>query len=131
GDQLEAKVDAKLYAGGPYTQAKTTFKTRLEPKQFKPDNSAFAGFSFGQDKKLPDSQSIAENEKVLDEQGEVENNLRLPEDSKIIYGEVQVEGVVASARGKSVANTASAVFAARDRFVGLRTPNWLQHAGKA
>src|SRR5699024_9579473 len=49
-------------------------------------------------------------------------------DGDIIYGEVKVEGAVKSSRGTWVANNASVPYAARDRFVGLRTENWMQTA---
>src|SRR5690625_3529445 len=65
---------------------------------------------------------------VHDQQREATDTFQLPEDRAFIYGDVKVEGVVASARGKSVSHSASLPFSARDRFVGLRTPNWMQTA---
>src|SRR5690625_4447354 len=128
GSVVTSHVNAKLHAGGPYTAAKTVFKTRLIPRHFTTDNPAAAGFTFGTGERLPDSKTLAEHETVLDQQGEAKDTFQLPEDLAFIYGDVKVEGVVASARGKSVSHSASLPFSARDRFVGLRTPNWMQTA---
>src|SRR5699024_5509115 len=54
----------------------------------------------------------------------------LPADTDIIYGDVRVVGQVSSARSTWVTNSASAPYTARDRFVGLRTDDWMQTAGE-
>lgn len=127
GDSVSAEISAELHAGGPYTDADSKFTTRLEPHRFAPDTSVTNGFRFGHGE-LPDAQTLAEDKGKLDDTGHDETGVDLPEDSDVIYGNVRVEGAVQSARGTWVADRASVPYAARDRFVGLRTSDWLQQA---
>src|SRR5699024_12860785 len=72
--------------------------------------------------------TLAAHETLLDQHGEATKTLQLPKDADLVFGELRVEGVVSSARGKSVSHSTSQPFSARDRFIGLRTNHWMQTA---
>ncbi|NII09115.1 Ig-like domain-containing alpha-2-macroglobulin family protein [Oleiagrimonas sp. C23AA] len=131
GDRLHASASARLHAGGPYTDAKVRFTTRLVRKPFAPDTPLASGFQFGgMDHDTPDTRTLDRTDTTLDHAGNASLALPLPGNSDMIYGQVQVEAAVQSSRGTRVAGHAQAVYAARDRFVGLRTDSWLQTAEK-
>ncbi len=129
GDEVTAQVSATLHAGGPYTDAEVKFTTRLVPEVFSPGTPVASGFRFGSyDEPSPRARTLVETRNRLDRSGHARADATLPEDGDIIYGEVKVEGAVKSSRGTWVANNASVPYAARDRFIGLRTENWMQTA---
>ncbi|MGH8191099.1 MAG: MG2 domain-containing protein [Rhodanobacteraceae bacterium] len=131
GDKVDTRVNATLHAGGPYTDAKVKFTTRLVAESFSPDTPVAAGFTFGDPSEaLPGEQTIAVTEGKLDASGYAHTGVVLPAKSDVVYGEVKVEGAVESARATWVANDASVPYAARDRFLGLRTDDWMQTAAK-
>ncbi|HET7930899.1 MAG TPA: MG2 domain-containing protein, partial [Rhodanobacteraceae bacterium] len=131
GDKVEVRVDATLHAGGPYTDAKVKFTTQLVPKMFSPDTPVAAQFSFyNYSETMPNAQTLAVSDGQLDHAGYAHTEVTLPAKSDIVYGEVQVEGSVESARSTWVANDASVPFSARDRFIGLHIDNWMQSAAK-
>lgn len=131
GDAIGMRARATLHAGGPYTDAAVKFTTRLLPQVFAPDTPVSAGFSFtSAADQLPEARTVAETSRRLDHDGSATARVRLPAKSPVLYGEVQVEAAVESARATWVAAQASAPYAARDRFIGLRTDDWLQIAGK-
>ncbi len=131
GDEVTTKVDATLHAGGPYTDAKVRFTTRLAPESFSPDTPVAAGFRFGgYSEKSPQARTLAQTFGQLDRSGHAGTTVTLPEKSDIVYGAVKVEGAVESTRSTWVANQASVPYAARDRFVGLRIKDWMQSATK-
>lgn len=131
GQILRAQVSAHLHAGGPYGDAAVRYTTRLLPRRFDPRSPVAAGFLFGRDAdaSMP-ARTLAQTRGHLDATGSAHTRLTLPAGTGITYGRVQVEAAVRSARATWVAASAHAVFAARDRFVGLRTAQWLQTAGK-
>lgn len=132
GDKVDTSVAATLHAGGPYTDAKVKFTTRLVARPFAPDTPVAAGFAFGDfDTALPNTQTIAETAGQLDDSGHAHTTVALPAKGDVVFGDVTVEAAVESSRGTWVANDASVPYAARDRFVGLRTKDWMQTAGKA
>lgn len=130
GDKVVTQVHATLHAGGPYTKADTKVTTRLVPEWFSPDTAATSGFTFGGDEDLPDAKTLAITKRVLDDKGRTQVSVTLPSRGNVVYGEVKVEAAVESARATWVANDASVPYAARDRFVGLRTEDWMQVAEK-
>ena len=131
GDRVAGEANATLHAGGPYTDARVKFTTQLVPKPFAPDTPVAAGFIFGSSEDAGrTAQTLAQTTGRLDRNGQARTQVVLPADSPVIYGEVQMEAAVESARATWVANSAHAVYTARDRFVGLRTDDWLQTAGK-
>lgn len=132
GQKAAADVHATLHAGGPYTGAEVKFTTRLVPRRFHADNPAASGFTFGDGSKdLPDARTLAESRATLDHDGRARASVTLPAKGDVVYGEVTTETAVKSARGTWVADTARVPFVARDRFLGLRTGDWMQTAGKA
>lgn len=131
GQTAHAGVHATLHAGGPYTDAEVKFTTRLVPERFSPDTAVTAGFSFGDDREsLPDARTLASTRQRLDPSGRAKTEVALPTGSKVAYGEVRVEASVKSSRGTWVADTARVPWVASERFLGLRTSDWMQTAGK-
>ncbi len=130
GDTVPVKVHASLHAGGPYSDARVKFTTRLVPTRFTPDTPVASGFRFGDYAGLPDARTIAQSEGKLDHAGRAGATVTLPAKGEVIHGELKVEASVESARATWVADTASVPYVARDRFVGLRTDNWMQTAAK-
>ncbi|MGH8274287.1 MAG: alpha-2-macroglobulin family protein [Gammaproteobacteria bacterium] len=130
GESVKVQADAKLHSGGPYTNAQTKFTTNIVARGFTSSNPVAAGFDFdGNPPDAPDSITIDEKQTQLDDKGEVATQFKLPADGKIHYGSLQVESAVESARGTWVANRASALYTARDRFIGLRLNQWLLTTG--
>ncbi|NKZ39446.1 hypothetical protein HF690_10855 [Oleiagrimonas citrea] len=131
GDTVPASASARLHAGGPYTDAKVRFTTQIVASTFAPDTPLASGFSFGgYDYNAPPSVTVAQTDGMLDHDGNSSTKIKLPSKTHIVYGRVQLEAAVQSARATRVAAQASAVYTARDRFIGLRTDSWLQNAGK-
>src|SRR5699024_11001353 len=119
-----------LHSGGPYTDAPVRFTVKLNATRFAPDTPVAAGFSFdANDESVPDSLTLYQQADELDRSGNARAEFTLPAESPIVYGNLVVQSAVESARGSRVANRASAVWTARDRFVGLKTDQWLLHAG--
>lgn len=130
GDTMHADASARLHAGGPYTGAPLRFSTVLRRQPFAPDTPLASGFTFGGlDTQAPSTLTLARSDTSLDATGHARTQLHLPNDTPIEYGQLQLEAAVQSARGSRVAARADAVYAARDRFIGLRTAHWLQTAG--
>ena len=132
GSLIEAQASATLHAGGPYADAAVKFTTQVVGSPFRPDNPLAAGFRFGSDDTdTSASETVSMQQLHLDRAGRANLHQRLPQSSKVVYGHVVVEAAVESTRATWVARSARAIYAARDRFVGLRTEHWLQTAGKA
>jgi hypothetical protein len=72
---------------------------------------------------------LHQTEQSVDERGDLSTRFTLPE-SGILYGGLSVESAVRDDRGKYVAARSPAAYAARDRFVGLRSTRWVLTAGK-
>ena len=131
GDKVQASASARLHAGGPYTDAKIRFSTEIVPRVFAPDTPLAAGFQFGDaEENAPNTVTVAQTDGRLNHNGDAKTQVALPAKTDITYGQLQVEAAVESVRGTHVAAHASAVYAARDRFVGVRTDSWLQTAQK-
>jgi uncharacterized protein YfaS (alpha-2-macroglobulin family) len=131
GDAYRAQVWATLHAGGPYTRAplRTTVLVQAEP--FAPDDPVAAGFSFDANPSgTPVSATLREQHATLDDQGGARAAGRLPTRVPIVYGRLVIQAAVESARGTWVADRARGIWAARDRFVGLKLDDWLLRAGR-
>src|SRR5262249_4225618 len=74
------------------------------------------------------SETLHEVQDRLDDQGTLETTFTVPA-AKVLYGQLRVESAVRDDRGKSVAGYATAQYAGRDRYVGLRQEDWLLTAG--
>lgn len=132
GDAVRISSRASLHAGGPFTHAEVRINARLEARAFNPDNPRASGFVFGSNSaaETGGTRALADTHARLDEQGQFDTRLELPE-SDIYYGTVSVEAAVRDDRGKRVAATATAAYAGRDRFVGLKQTQWTYAAGEA
>ncbi|MEO8803361.1 MAG: alpha-2-macroglobulin family protein [Rudaea sp.] len=131
GDKVQASASARLHAGGPYTDAKIRFTTQIMAQVFAPDTPLASGFRFGgAEVNVAESATVAQTDGQLNHAGDAKTQVALPAKTDITYGQLQVEAAVESVRSTRVAAHASAVYAARDRFVGVRTDSWLQTAHK-
>ena len=131
GDPYRAQVWATLHSGGPYTRAPMRTTIRVQAAPFVPDDPVAAGFSFDANPPgAPASATLSEQQATLDDQGGARASGRLPEAVPIVYGQLVVQAAVESARGAWVADRAQGIWAARDRFVGLKLDDWLLRAGQ-
>src|SRR5262249_12204071 len=73
-------------------------------------------------------ETLHEAQDRLDDNGTLETTFSMPA-AKVLYGQLRVESAVRDDRGKSVAGYATAQYAGRDRYVGLRQEDWLLAAG--
>ena len=131
GQPFIASLRASLHAGGGFGGAPATIAARVESQTFASDAPVAAGFSFdaeaGSDAR--GSRGIAEKRAVTSLDGEFTAEL-LPPESDIAYGRVIVEASVRDDRGRSIAATASVPYAGRDRYIGLKSGDWLLQQGK-
>lgn len=131
GDTLTADTEARLHAGGPYTRAPVKFTVQVEAEPFAPTTPVASGYRFDVNPdNVPSSVSLYQSQATLDDAGNAHMQFKLPAKSPVVYGKLVVQSAVKSARGAWVAGRASVVWAARDRFVGLRLDDWLLTAGK-
>ena len=126
GDTARVSTTASLYSGGPYTDATARITAQLMPRHF--SSKRFEGFSFSADEE-EDEETLAQFHESLGDKGERSDDIALKEPS-ILYGSLVVESAVADDRGKSIANEARATYFGRDRYVGLKSTDWLFTAGK-
>ena len=123
GDEVKATTQATMHAGGPFANAVTKLAAIVDSLEFQPENAKARGFRFDTIKRSerhdePASQTVHQAEGKLDASGTLETGFTLPE-IPVLYGKLTFESAVRDERGKSVANRASAVYAGRDRYVGL------------
>ncbi len=131
GDPYRAQVWAALHSGGPYTRAPVRTTILVQAAPFAPDDPVAAGFSFeANPADAPASATLSEQTATLDDQGRARAAGRLPDAVPIVYGRLVIQAAVESARGAWVADRAQGIWAARDRFVGLKLDDWLLHAGQ-
>ncbi|QQG35802.1 MAG: large extracellular alpha-helical protein [Micavibrio aeruginosavorus] len=130
GDDVEILADAKMHAGGAYTDAAIRV-TALVTSQwwYEPDHPLAQGFRFDSFQDGRDSEQIFQKSEALDDQGEWKTVLHLPE-LKIAYGKLSLEASVQDDRGKSVAATAQADYFGVDRLVGIKSSQWVYEANK-
>src|SRR3546814_9755610 len=57
--------------------------------------------------------------------------IAIPDQGDNTFGNLTFEVAVADDRGKNIANATSAIYAATDRFVGLKPDAWIYQAGKS
>jgi len=131
GDKVTVNTAATLHAGGPYVNAQTRINATLNQQDLQPSHPQAKGFSF--DVYLDDvyDQTVfSADDKTVDDKGQLQTSFTLSEDSKVLYGKLTVESAVRDDRGKNVANSATARYVGRDRFVGLKETSWLLTAGQ-
>jgi hypothetical protein len=130
GETVKVSTAARLHAGGPYAQAQARITALLKAEQFVSDDPRAKGFTF--DTSPPESresQKIMQREAELSAKGDLAGEFTL-EPAEVLYGRIDVESAVRDDRGKYVANTASAAFVGRDRYVGLTQSDWILKAGE-
>jgi uncharacterized protein YfaS (alpha-2-macroglobulin family) len=131
GDKVTVNTAATLHAGGPYVNAQTRIDATLSQQDLRPSHPQAKGFWF--DVYLDDvyDQTVfSADDETVDDKGQLQTSFTLSEDSKVLYGKLMVESAVRDDRGKNVANSATARYVGRDRFVGLKETSWLLTAGQ-
>jgi alpha-2-macroglobulin len=130
GDEMKVTTQARLHSGGPYADASTRVTVTLKSREFSPDSPSARGFSFDTfaPETLPE-QVMNQTDSQVDNKGDLNTSFTLP-DSNILYGQLYTESAVRDDRGKYIAGGATAGFAARDRFVGLRQNAWVLQQDK-
>ncbi len=140
-DSLIVTSQASLHAGGPYTDANARVIVRLTEKTFHSAHPEAKGFSFYkpfQDATDEDAgggfhahamETLFEKTDTLDNQGTLINTILLAS-PQVAFGTLTVESAVQDDRGKFVAATTTAPYLGRDRFVGLKSSQWLYDAGQ-
>jgi len=130
GDKMEVTTQARLHGGGPYADASTRVTVTLKSMIFSSDDPSARGFTF--DSYAPDTpseQMLHQGDSNVDDKGDLVTRFTLPE-SRILYGRLETESAVRDDRGKYIAGSASAHYAARDMFVGLRSGSWVLEKDK-
>ena len=134
GDTITVTSEAKLHAGGAYSNAATRVTATLNPRAFTPDSPRIRGFQFDSfdrtDEKKAGAETLYETQSSLDENGQLLNTFTVVE-TPVWYGQLTVESSVRDDRGKSIANRSSVPCFGRDRYVGLLQEDWTLQAGKA
>ena len=129
GENVKVSTAARLHAGGPYAQARARITALLKAEQFISDDPRAKGFTFDTvTHESREKQKIMQREAELSAKGDLAVEFTL-EPTEVLYGQIDVESAVRDDRGKYVANTASAAFVGRDRYVGLAQSDWLLKAG--
>jgi hypothetical protein len=131
GEKVIVNTAAMLHAGGPYGNAQAKVRVVLTQQSLRPSHPQAKGFWFDVHIEDIDSEAIFSTEKEkLDNKGLLQTTFSLPTASKVLYGQLMVESAVRDDRGKNVANSVTARYVGRDRFVGLKETSWLLNAGK-
>ncbi len=127
GDRIEVSTRARLHAGGPYTDAGSRVTATLQSRAFRSDDPAARGFRFNTYVPgAPARQTVHQIENSVDERGDQTTRFTMPA-SKILYGRLVVESAVRDDRGKYITGRATADYAGRDRYVGLRSTVWVMN----
>jgi len=132
GEAADVQGKAELHSGGPYTNATARITTMFTPKPVSSSHPVASSFDFSR----ADSEAshypkmLAQTEEKLDGEGAVKSSVAITDQGDNSYGNLNFEIAVMDDRGKNVANSANAIYAATDRFVGLKPKAWIYTAGK-
>lgn len=129
GDEIKVATTARLHAGGPYVDAQTRITATLKRSYFSPKKAKTKGFYFDTHSYRASS-TVFQTEQTLDDKGNLERTFML-KDAPVLYGRLTVESAVRDDRGKYIANSASAAWVGRDRFVGIRQKDWVLREDEA
>ena len=129
GDTLEVTSQALLHSGGAYTNASGRITVSLEGKVFKPETPALKEFSFTDPDSSYSRRQLFEESGDVDDKGTLRKSVEIKPQG-INYGTISVESGIKDDRGKTVANFASADYFGVDRFVGLKTTEWVYAVDK-
>lgn len=127
--EVEVATHAKLHSGGAYTDANLRVTAMLESKTFTSKNPVAKDFTFGSYLGSTGHSQVFQKMDRVDAKGENALTFTLPKQT-IYFGRLMVESTVQDDRGKSVAAQSYADYAGVDRFVGLRTNEWIFESGK-
>jgi len=134
GDTVEVTSEARLHAGGPYTEAATKVTATLEPRPFIPDRPEISGYQFDSTEYREvgevGPQTLYETEGHLDDRGTMVSSFAVVE-TPVWFGRLTVESTVSDDRGKSIAGRTSAPCYGRDRFVGVLQGDWTLEENKS
>jgi len=126
GDKVTVNTAATLHAGGPYVNAQTRINATLSQQDLQPSHPQAKGFWFDVYLDEVNDQTVfSADDKKVDDKGQLQTSFTLSEDSKVLYGKLMVESAVRDDRGKQVANSSTARYVGRDRFVGLKETSWV------
>lgn len=129
GDNIDLHADAKMHAGGAYTDASVRVVGIVNSKRFESKNPLLAGFQFDSFQDGLESQQIFEKTAALNDQGEWDEKFTLPS-INIAYGTLELEAGVQDDRGKTIANVSRADYFGVDRLVGMKSSEWVYQAKK-
>jgi uncharacterized protein YfaS (alpha-2-macroglobulin family) len=124
GDKVAVQTTARLHSGGPYADAQTRITARLNQKSLRPKDPKANGFRFNVYSSHYRTTTMHQSEESVNEKGDLKTEFSVT-DQPVVYGHMMVESAVRDDRGKYVANEASATYAGRDRYVGIRQPDWV------
>lgn len=126
GDVAGVRTEARLHAGGPYGRAAVRVHAAVTAARLPSKNPAVQGYDFDT---AGGRQVVLQQDGELDEAGDIEVRVDLGR-AQAVYGTLEIESAVRDDRGKSVAARTRAPFFGRDRFVGVRQPDWLLTSGE-
>ena len=126
---IEVATQAKLHSGGAYTDANVRVTAMLESKIFTSKNPVAKDFVFGSYSGNYGQNQVFQKIDRVDGKGENTLPFKLTKQN-IYYGRLMFESAVQDDRGKYVTTQAYADYAGVDRFVGLRTNDWIFESGK-
>jgi len=129
GDTVEVTTSARLHAGGPYSSASARVVARLEEEPFESKNPLAKDYYFSTIGDTDRQRDLYESMETLNDKGDLVRKFKIGE-AEILYGKILVESSVRDDRGKFVSSMATARFSGRDRFVGLKSKDWLCNQGE-
>ncbi len=124
GQDVQVDTSAQLHAGGPYVDAQTRITAMLSQEPFSPSTLISKGFQFDTHVEDAYDDTVFQTESKVDNQGQLQTTFKV-EESPVLYGQLRVESAVRDDRGKNIANTTTAQYVGRDRFVGLKQTSWV------
>ncbi len=127
---VDVVIGARLHGGGPFAAAPARLNARIRNRALQPQPPLAAGYQYdtlaaggrSQDEVLTQSAR-------LDAAGEWTQVLNLA-DGDVLYGELVVEGSVQDDRGRSIAAQTAVPYVGRDRYIGLRSREWVGRSGR-
>ena len=129
GQEVTVSSAAEMHSGGPYTDAAARITAIVNQRGFSSKDPKAADFYFSTVDQRQYSDQVFQKMDKVDGKGLLETKFTLP-DNGIYYGRLSVESTVQDDRGKYVASMAEADYVARDRFVGVKSPQWVYESKK-
>lgn len=130
GEAVKVSTSAALHAGGPYSNAAYRLDASISAGNVDFVPEKYSSFYFqSHEEDEGDRQPVDSSSKSLDGNGEALNEL-LVNESRIYYGNFNVESSISDDRGKNVATRAKIPFFSKSKFVGVKTEEWAFNRGK-